>query len=133
MNDVFADTFYFIALVGPDGPQRRKAAAATVNPSGRLVPTAWILTELANFLHRVNDRPAFLQIYRTLTTDRSVAILEPEQRLFDRGIRLYENRPDKEWSLTDCVSFIAMEELGVTDALTGDHHFEQAGFKALLK
>ena len=51
-------------------------------------------------------------------------ILEPEPRLFQKGIALYENRPDKEWSLTDCISFIAMEEMGIDDALTGDHHFE---------
>ncbi len=42
-------------------------------------------------------------------------------------------RPDKDWSLTDCISFVVMEEHGITDALTGDHHFEQAGFRALLK
>lgn len=45
---------------------------------------------------------------------------------------LYRARPDKEWSLTDCTSFVVMNECGLTDALTGDRHFEQAGFKALL-
>src|SRR5947199_324028 len=49
------------------------------------------------------------------------------------GIQLYSQRPDKEWSLTDCVSFVAMQRREITDALTKDHHFEQAGFVALLK
>jgi len=60
-------------------------------------------------------------------------ILEPEQILFERGIALYESRPDKDWSLTDCISFLTMEDMRILDAVTGDHHFEQAGFNALLK
>jgi predicted nucleic acid-binding protein len=46
---------------------------------------------------------------------------------------LYHLRPDKQWSLTDCISFLVMSEEGITEALTADHHFEQAGFVALLK
>jgi predicted nucleic acid-binding protein len=46
---------------------------------------------------------------------------------------LYRGRPDKEWSLTDCISFVVMGERSLTEALTSDHHFEQAGFTALLK
>jgi predicted nucleic acid-binding protein len=46
---------------------------------------------------------------------------------------LYVNRPDKQWSLTDCISFVVMEREGIADALTGDKHFEQAGFNVLLK
>jgi len=47
--------------------------------------------------------------------------------------RMYQRRPDKNWSLTDCISFVVMQDHGITEALTGDHHFEQAGFVALLK
>ena len=53
--------------------------------------------------------------------------------LMERGFDLFSRRPDKEWSLTDCISFIVMSEEGITEALTGDHHFEQAGFTILLK
>ena len=52
---------------------------------------------------------------------------------FERGLQLYEQRPDKDWPLTDCISFAVMKEEKLTDALTGDHHFTQAGFKALLE
>jgi uncharacterized protein len=53
--------------------------------------------------------------------------------LLKRGLALYDGRPDKEWQLSDCISFVVMEDEGITDALTGDRHFEQAGFQALLK
>lgn len=53
--------------------------------------------------------------------------------LHNRSIKLYASRPDKQWSLTDCISFEVMRREGITEALTGDHHFEQAGFVALLK
>jgi predicted nucleic acid-binding protein len=53
--------------------------------------------------------------------------------VFERGVDLYNDRPDKEWSLTDCISILVMEENGITEALTGDHYLEQAGFIALLK
>jgi predicted nucleic acid-binding protein len=52
--------------------------------------------------------------------------------LLTGGVELYRDRPDKYWSLTDCISFVVMTELGVTDALTGDRHFKQAGFSLLL-
>ncbi len=61
-----------------------------------------------------------------------MTIVPSSSDLFWRGIKLFDARPDKEWSLTDCISFEVMAELGLTDALTADHHFEQAGFRALL-
>lgn len=60
-------------------------------------------------------------------------ILPASSELLQRGLALYQARPDKEWQLSDCISFIVMEQEGLTEALTGDRHFEQAGFQALLK
>jgi len=53
--------------------------------------------------------------------------------LFADGFGLYQGRPDKEWGLVDCVTFVVMKKRGITEALTADEHFEQAGFQALLR
>ena len=68
-----------------------------------------------------------------LRNDSLVTIVPADKRLYDSGIALYRDRPDKAWSLTDCISFVVMKERGISEALTGDHHFEQAGFVPLLK
>jgi uncharacterized protein len=68
-----------------------------------------------------------------LEADQSVTIVPASDDLFRRGVDLYRQRPDKDWPLTDCLSFVVMNDHGATEALTGDHHFEQAGFQALLK
>jgi predicted nucleic acid-binding protein len=59
-------------------------------------------------------------------------IVGADNDYFDRGLERFARRPDKEWSFTDCISFVVMEDKGLTDALTADHHFEQAGFTILL-
>ena len=60
-------------------------------------------------------------------------IVPGDDASFHTGLTLYFSRPDKDWSLTDCISFVIMQREGITEALTGDHHFEQAGFNILLK
>ena len=60
-------------------------------------------------------------------------MIPPARDQFDRALELYERRADKDWSLTDCLSFLVMEDRGIRDALTADHHFEQAGFRALMR
>lgn len=78
-------------------------------------------------------RAGFLNTLNALQSHPTAVILGPNERLYDAGIDLYRARPDKDWSLTDCISFVVMQVRGITDALTGDLHFEQAGFRALLK
>ena len=68
-----------------------------------------------------------------LREQRDVEIVPSTSDLFRRGTDLFSARPDKEWSLTDCISCIVMNERDINDALTNDHHFEQAGFRILLK
>jgi len=79
------------------------------------------------------NRPAFLRLMEVLRSAPDVTIIPPNDELFSRGIELYAERLDKEWSLTDCISFVVMTDEGIADALTGDRHFEQAGFNGLLK
>lgn len=134
MTAVFADAFYYFALVNPDDRAHDRAARFAGEYAGLVVTTEWVLTEVADGMARpVRFRDLFLGLYAGLHTDAQVRIVPFSAELFAAGLDLYARRPDKEWSLTDCVSFVVMEREGITDALTGDRHFEQAGFVALLK
>lgn len=133
MKTVFADTFYYLALLNPADNRHQQARAYTAAFNGRMVTTSWVLVELADALANSLSRPAFLKTLAQLRADPDVTILPPDNDPFEDGLRLYAARPDKEWSLTDCISFIVMQREGITEALTGDHHFEQAAFVALLK
>jgi len=133
MTDRFADTFYFLALSNPHDAAHASARRFAVEPNVRLVTTAWVLTEVGDAHAAPMNRAAFLRLYRQLANHSAVEIVPPEPSLFDRAIDLFERRPDKGWSLTDCISFVVMTDRGLTEALTGDHHFEQAGFRALLR
>lgn len=77
--------------------------------------------------------PCLGELLDALEGDPDVLVVPADASLFRRGVDLYRQRPDKDWSLTDCISFVVMEEQGLTDALTADHHFEQAGFRAILR
>jgi hypothetical protein len=133
MNEIFADTFYFLALLSPSDKASQRALTITAEQRSTLVTTAWVLTELANALCKREARVGFLDTLRALRSDPTATIVAPEQRWFDAGLELYAARPDKDWSLTDCISFVVMRDRGIAGALTGDRHFEQAGFRALLK
>ena len=71
-------------------------------------------------------------MYDGIRNDPKVTIVPLSIELFEQGIALYTARPDKDWSLTDCISFLIMEQLQLREAAATDHHFDQAGFNALL-
>ena len=133
MKAVFADTYYSLAILNRDDDAHERAVAASGSVTARTVTTAWVLTEVADAMAGRNARGVFSAFLGSLRRDADVTIVPPQQALFDAGIALYADRRDKEWSLTDCISFVVMREHGLTDALTADHHFEQAGFRALLR
>jgi predicted nucleic acid-binding protein len=133
MSAVFADTFFFLALVNPRDAAHAKAVAVATSLTRPLITTAWIITELADGLASTADRRLFADILADLKSDPANILIPADQALLDRGIQLYLSRPDKKWSLTDCISFVVMQDHQVHEALTGDHHFEQAGFVCLLK
>lgn len=133
MSRVFADSFYFFAVLNPKDEAHGKAMDFARQRDEPIVTTAWVLTELADGLAATAHRAAFSRLVTRLQADPENEILPPTEELMARGIALYDARPDKQWSLTDCISFVVMTEKHITDALTGDHHFEQAGFTALLK
>lgn len=133
MKTVFADSFYFFALLNDRDPAHQRALAFLQTYRGRLLTTAWVLVELGDGLAKPVNRDSFLTTLNLLKTEPNVSIIGCGDELLEAGIDLYRERPDKSWSLTDCISFVAMQREGITEALTGDKHFEQAGFVALLK
>jgi predicted nucleic acid-binding protein len=95
---------------------------------GKMVTTHWILTEVADAFAGSSARKIIRGLVAELENDSSVLLLEASPDLFQRGLSLYHERPDKGWSLTDCISFVVMKDWDLTEALTGDRHFTQAGF-----
>jgi hypothetical protein len=89
--------------------------------------------EVGDALATGPNRRLFPQWLDSLLASAHLEIVPATNDWFFRGLALYRARPDKEWSLTDCISFVVMGERSLTEALTSDHHFEQAGFAALLK
>src|SRR4051812_40614289 len=133
MTPLFADTFYWFALLNRSDAAHTRATAFAAGNKSRLVTTAWVLAEWADGMAAPGVRLNVLPFIRSLRADPLLTIAPAADDLFNRGLDLYHQRPDKEWSLTDCISFVVMADRGITEALTGDHHFEQAGFVALLK
>jgi predicted nucleic acid-binding protein len=133
MQAVFADTAYYVAEVNSNDSLHQLARDFTNGFTGRVITTEFVLTELAPFLLRGPGRRAYVDLIQSLRRDSLTTVLPATSEYFELGFQLFSARPDKEWSLTDCISFEVMKVLGLHDALTADHHFEQAGFRPLLK
>lgn len=132
MKLVFGDSFYFIALLNARDFHHVQALSITRELPLRMVTTRWVIAEVGNALSGLGARKSFAAFVRGLDTQNRVAVLPNSDTLYDQGVRLFSSRPDKEWSLTDCISMEAMRGEGLTEVLTGDRHFAQAGFKLLM-
>ena len=132
MSAVFADTYFYLALLDEAEPDHERALAESKVPR-LIVTTEFVLLELGNACARAEDHADFLALVAGMRASRRVKIIPLDSELFNRGLGLMHKRDDKDWSLTDCISFVVMADEGIHGALTGDQHFEQAGFKALLK
>ena len=136
MRTVFADACYWIALLNPNDQLHDMAQGVSQNlPPCRTVTTEMVLVELLNALsgYGATMRVKAAQVVKRLATDPNVEVVPQTSRLFQVATHRYASRKDKEWGLTDCASFLVMEEKDLSEALTNDHHFEQAGFTALIK
>jgi predicted nucleic acid-binding protein len=129
----FADTYYLVALVNTRDKGHEIALQYSQGPSVGLLTTTWVLVEFADALSSMTSRARAARFIRGIQQAADVEVVPPSREQFDRALALYEQRPDKDWSLTDCLSFLVMDERGIVEALTADHHFEQAGFLALLR
>ncbi|HEV7406530.1 MAG TPA: PIN domain-containing protein [Chthoniobacteraceae bacterium] len=134
MRRLFADTYFYLAMLNPrDAGHRRAMKMFEAGGVGEIVTTTAVLMEMADGMARIGERMRLIRFVDRLRSDSRTRLVETDAARYWRGFDLYRSRPDKEWSLTDCISFVVMAEEGIAEALTGDHHFEQAGFVALLK
>ncbi len=130
---VFADAFYWLALANSGDAAHDRATQFSLEYMGALLTTEWVLAEVCAGLASPRFRHLVKQMRSDWEDDDASIVVPASHESFERGLDLYCSRPDKAWSLTDCISFVVMWDRGITEALTADHHFEQAGFVALLK
>lgn len=133
MTTAFGDAHYFLSPLNARDQDHRRAVAFSREWQGHIVTSRWILTEIADGMARVQQRALAVQFLAAMEGNPFVKIIPASDTLYQRGLALYRSRPDKAWSRTDCISFVIMADEGISEALTADHHFEQAGFTALLK
>jgi uncharacterized protein len=136
MIEVFLDTSFAIAVTVETDRYHSIALRFAANLRDSRVPfvtTQSILAEIADSFSKPPYRAAAVALLDALEHDPLVTILVIDNERFERGRALFVARPDKTWGLTDCISFTVMQERGMVDALTADRHFEQAGFRPLLR
>lgn len=135
MNKFFLDAAYTIALSAVTDQYHQKAEILAKQIESEAIPlitTRAVVLEIGNALARIRYRAAAIELLDSLEEDPSVEILPLSEELYNRAMELYRQPPDKEWGITDCISFVVMQDYGLTEALTTDEHFKQAGFRALL-
>lgn len=134
MTPVFLDTSAITAL-GNTADQWFDAATecwTTLKATNRRsVTTSLVLIEVGDGLSRVHQRQLALDLRRRLLNTPRVDVIRVGQDIELRAWKLYEQRLDKEWGMTDCISMVVMEELGLSDVFTFDQHFRQAGFRTI--
>ena len=135
-HEVFLDTAYAIALSAPSDLLHNRAVTLAEQLEAertRLITAVAVLLEIGNGLAKMRYRAAAVKLLGALRADPSVVIIPMSDQLLTRAFQLYYDRPDKEWGLTDCVSFIVMKDHAIVEALTADEHFQEAGFRALMR
>lgn len=135
-NRVFLDTSFSIALAIAKDEFHTKAnqlAEQLTDAKSQIFTTGAVILEIGNALSRRKYRQSATGIIRRLQSEQNTSIVAVTDELFDEAFDLFQNRPDKNWSIVDCISFVVMQERGIVCALTTDEHFVQAGFRALLR
>ena len=132
MKPVFADTSYYVALLSQSDERHWAAVDWAEQWLGKQVVSEYVLVELGSALAAPQDRHLFVPLVEHVLADPATTFIPASADLFEHGVKLFAARSDKGWSLVDCISFVVMKQRRLTDALTADHHFTQAGFKALL-
>jgi len=132
MTTVFADTSFYIALLRPVDDLHLPSKEFDRGYHGFYLTSEYVLIELGNWFAETAQRRVFVELARRLRAEPRTTVVPADASWTAQGLDLYAGRSDKQWSLTDCISFQMMRQHGLTDALTADHHFTQAGFNAVL-
>ena len=136
MTALFADTFYWIALADfADSAHQRALALTAERASSRIVTTDEVLTEYLTFFSIAPEplrREAAESVVGILASS-VIRVIPQSRESFLAGLQLYRARPDKGYSLVDCISMQAMRKEGLAEVLTNDRHFEQEDFRALFR
>jgi uncharacterized protein len=134
-RQMFLDTSYAIALSAPHDVHHDRAivlASKVQREKLMIVTTRAVMIEIGNSLSRQRNRAIAISLLNAIEMDSQIKIEPLSETLFTNGKELFAKRQDKDWSLVDCISFVVMQEQGITEALTADEHFRQAGFTAML-
>ena len=135
MRLIFAETFYWIAIIDSRDQWHERARVVSVSAGeDQILTTDEVLIETLNFFSERGEilRQSALRISHAILRNTNVVVVPQSRETFLSGCALYEARSDKGYSLTDCISMSTMRERGMTEALTHDHHFEQEGFNILF-
>jgi predicted nucleic acid-binding protein len=135
MNKYFLDAAYTIALSAVTDQYHKKAetlAKQIETEDIMLITTRAVILEIGNALAGLRYRAAAIELLDSLEEDPNVEIIPLSEELYHRAMEFFRQRQDKEWGITDCISFVVMQDNGLTEALTTDEHFTQAGFRSLL-
>ena len=132
MRRYFADTSYYVALLVPRDCSHEQAHEFARATDFEAVTSEHVLLELSAFFAKPPHRHGFVTLIDRLRRTPEMTIVPATTELFEQGLNLYRAHSDKSWSLTDCISFAIMRDQNINAALTADHHFEQAGFTALM-
>jgi uncharacterized protein len=135
MRSVFADASYWIGLLDPKDQLHSAALAASQGLSGtRLVTSEMVLVEVLNGLAKFTPlRATVFTAVDAILADPNTEVVPQTAILFKQALAFARKHQDKQWGMTDCASFVIMQQRGISEALTYDVHFEQAGFVALLR
>lgn len=136
MDRVFVDTAAWLALVNKTDEFHEKAKDVRkrlLEEEATFITTNQVIIEVANSLSKPRFRKAVVGLITSIWESENITVVKIEDEIYSRSWEMYKDRDDKEWSLTDCMSFVVMEDKAIQSAFTTDHHFEQAGFTILLE
>ena len=132
---VLFDTSFIVALENRDDPSHERARnldRELLAGDATLLLHWGILLEIGDGYARLGRRPKGIELLKRFHQEQGYQIVSITDALLAAAIALYSERIDKDWGMTDCLSFVIMQQQGVTEPLTADRHFVQAGFEALL-